>query len=563
MRKAVYVAIKGWATAVLGCRWRRVLCGSPGLVSGCTSLSCRITVLLVCLLSGILPAGADDLKVGVSALPRSADPHFGASRIEQFLHSQVYEGLADTDERQQPVPRLAESWKRTADGAWLFHLRRNVRFQNGRPFTARDVIYSFCRTYAVTSGARPFAGMLSAVTAVEVPDPFTILLRLQGRGSVFPLAVATIPIVSAPPEPLNWQYRPGGCDGDTGSSRTDFADPALGAGTGPFRLAIYGDDHIVTVRNSDYWAEKPVWQRFELLRLPDRAKVRAMMDGRVDILDSPPPEALSFLKKTGTATLLSWPSSSLMYLQVNTRPRPGMPDFNDARVRRAIVLAIPRGILAQRVLNGTAVATGQMALKATGAYAPDIPDDEYDPAAARRLLVEAGYPDRFGITILTGEAQARVATAAAHFLADVGIDATVQVEPQGALMSRLSSGDFQIYCAGWIFTPSDIPGSFATLLGSRDTQAGQGAANYGGYANPDLDRILAAARTDGVGDQWDPLARELAETAYRDTAWIPLLGTQSRWMLRGGLVMQGRLDRSLRATQVRPILAEATGSATQ
>lgn len=536
-----------WST--VSARWPRWLC-------------CHIIVLLTCLLTAALPAGAADLRVGVAALPRSADPHFGATRNEQFLHSQVYEGLVDTDGRLLPVPRLAEHWERTADGGWLFHLRRNVRFQNGRPFTARDVIYSYCRTHKVAGGARPFASMLSVVEGVEVPDPFTIILRLRGAEPLFPVEVAMIPIVSAPPGPTGWQYRSGGCDGGDWTPETGFADPALGAGTGPFRLAAYDPDHIVTVRNPDYWDEPPVWQQFELLLLPDGAKVKAVMEGRVDILDSPPPEAMPFLKKTGMVNLMTWPSTSLMYLQVNTRQRPGMPNFNDARVRRAMMLAIPRKVLAQRVLGGAALATGQMALKGSGAHAPGIPDDEYDPAAARRLLAEAGYPDGFRTTILAGGAQARVAQVAAHFLANVGIQAEVQEEPPDRLIPRLHSGDFQIYCMGWIFMPSDIAGSFRILLGSVDAQPGRGLANYGGYANPALDRLLASAPTAGVGEGRDRLARLLAEMAHEDAAWIPLVQTQSRWILRDGLRMEGRLDRSFRATQVRRTLAQVDRSET-
>lgn len=515
-----------------------------------------LVVLLVGLLSVVTMAGAQDLRLGISALPRSADPHFGASRIEQLLHSQIYEGLADTDGNQHAVPRLAERWERAPDGTWLFHLRRNVRFQNGRPFTARDVVYSFCRTYGVANSARPFASMLSMVDGVEAPDPFTIVLRLRDKGGGFPVAVATIPIVSAPPVGTAGTFRAGGCEGLDGAGSTDFADPALGAGTGPFRLTTYAADHIVTVRNPDYWDGAPAWDRFELVLLPDEAKVRAMMQGRVDILDSPPPEAMPFLKDKGRFRQMIWPSTSLIYMQVNTRPQPETPNFSDPRLRRALVLAIPRGILAQRVLGGAAVPTGQMALNGSHAFASDIPDDEYDPVAARRLLAEAGYPNGFKVTILAGIAQVRVAQVAAHFLANVGINAVVHEEVLEKLVPRLQSGDFQIFCAGWIFNPTDLAASFRNMLGSADGRNGLGLANYGGYANPALDQLLVAAPAEET-EARDRLARQLAKMAYADTAWIPLVQTRSRWILREGLQMDGRLDRAFRAMQVRRVVAQA------
>lgn len=501
--------------------------------------------------------------MGVAAMPRSPDPHFGASRTEQFLHAQIYEGLADTDAQGQPVARLAERWERMADGVWLFRLRRNVRFHNGRAFTARDVIFSFCRTGTVAGSARPFAAMLADVAGVEVLDPYNILIRLRGRDMRFPTEIATIPIVAAPKGGGSWSYRQDGCaevEGQNGNwiAETTFASPAARAGTGPFQLTDYGPQRIVAERNPDYWGEPAVWERYELIRLADNDLVRAALENRVDILDNPPLDALNFLKGKDNLHVVAFPSAALAYVQFNLRPRNGIPSpFHDARVRRAISLAIPREALARRVLPGLAAPTGQMPLRGSAAYDPTIPDNEFDPAEARRLLAEAGYPNGLQATMLAGSLQRRVADVVAHFLANIGIKLTVREETQDVLIRQLNAGDFELYCVGWIFGPGNIAGSYQALLGSDSAGGSKGMNNYGRYANADLDQLLADIRLEPSSSRRDQLTRRATQLIHADTAWIPLVHTQSRWAVRQNIVMDGRLDRSLRAAQIWPDVSQA------
>jgi peptide/nickel transport system substrate-binding protein len=522
------------------------------------------------LLSGIflslilsLAVRAADLRVGVSALPRSADPHFGASRTEQFLHSQIYEGLADTDAEGQPVPRLAENWERTGEGVWLFRLRRNVHFHNGRVFTARDVIFSFCRTSTIAGSPKPFAAMLADAIEVEMATPYSILVRLRNGDMRFPTEIATIPIVAAPAGALNWRYQKGGCtevQGQNGDwlNETTFASPATGAGTGPFQLATYGQDRIVATRNPNYWGQATLWNQYELVRLTENDRVRATLESRVDVLDNPPLDALGFLTGRASLHVVTFPSTALSYLQFNVHPRDGMPSpFQDARVRRAVSLAIPRDALAKRVLPGLATPAGQMPLRGSAAYDPAIPESAFDPAEARRLLTEAGYPQGFEATMLAGSLQKRVADVAAHFLANIGIRLTVREEAQDVLIRRLNAGEFELYCVGWIFNPSNIAGSYQALLGSDSAGAEKGLNNYGGYANADLDQLLANIRREASSERREQLTRQATQLIHADTAWVPLAHTQSRWAVRQNIVMDGRIDRSLRAAQIRLDLSQA------
>lgn len=519
--------------------------------------SFRLWVWLLLLIGLVLlpatDAGAVDLRIGLMNLARSADPHLGANRADYLLHDQIYEGLAGVDAAFRPVARLAERWEQTADGAWLFHLRRGVRFQNGQAFTARDVLYSFCRVGRVGTAPRALAARLAGVVAVESPDPFTILIRHQTRIALFPSDVAGLPIVAAPPD-LTVNFTPGGCAGDRWGDSALYADPRLGAGTGPFRLSRFSAEEQVLERNPDYWDQPVDWDRVRLIRLGDKDRVPFMLEGRIDVLDNPSLESLPFFARRPGLVLVEGPSSGVTYLQSNQRPAIG-PDavnrFQDRRVRRALLLAIPSRLLAERIVPGFGTVTGQMALPGMPERVPDIPDDGHDLTEAKRLLAEAGFPDGFDTTLMVTPLQAKVGEAITHFLAMAGVRARVEVEPMERYIERLRTGDFDLFYGGWIFNPANMPDSLLALLGKGGDGASRGADNYGGYCNADIDRQLQAAQTEPVDSVRAHQLQAIARALRDDVAWIPVMHAQGRWLVRDGIRLEPRLDRMLMARDIR------------
>ncbi|MFV3130671.1 ABC transporter substrate-binding protein [Niveispirillum sp. KHB5.9] len=500
----------------------------------------------------LITAGAEaaELRIGLMNLARSADPHLGANRADYLLHDQIYEGLAGVDAAFRPVPRLAERWEQTADGAWLFHLRRGVRFQNGQPFTARDVLYSFCRVGKVGLEPRALAARLAGIIAVEAPDPFTIRIRHEMRVAIFPSDMASVPIVAAPAD-LNITFTPGGCAGDRWGDSDHYADP--GFGTGPFRLARFAADEMVVERNRDYWGSPAGWDHVRLIHLTEKERVTAMVEGRIDILDNPSLESLPFFARRPDLVLVEGPSSGVTYLQSNQRAADG-PDgpnrFRDRRVRRALLLAIPGRLLADRIVPGFGNATGQMAMKDTDAHVPDIPDDEHDLAEARRLLAEAGFAGGFDTTLMVTPMQSKVGDAIAHFLAMVGVRAKVQVEPMDRYIERLRTGEFELFYGGWIYNPANMPASLLALLGRGVEGTGRGAHNYGGYCNADIDRQLVTALGEADAGRRNRLLQDAARALHDDVAWIPVMHAEGRWLVRAGIRLEPRLDRMLLAREI-------------
>ena len=414
-----------------------------------------------------LHADASELRIGLLNLARTADPHLATNRADYLLHNQIYEGLASVDAAYQPVPLLAERWEHTADGAWLFHLRRNVRFQNGQPFTARDVLYSFCRARRVGAPPRVMAARLDAVKSVETPDPFTLIIRHETGMAVFPSDAVSVPIVAAPAN-VEVSYSNLGCVGDLWGDSALYANPTLGAGTGPFRLLRYGTEAVALDRHDGYWGRPPEWERLRLIRLTEADRVPFMLEGRIDIMDNPALESLPFFARRPGLMLLEGPSTAVTFLQSNQRAvtvSNGPNRFRDPRIRRALRLSLPSRLLAERIVPGYGTVTGQMAMPGMDTFVPEIPEDNYDLVEARRLLTEAGFPQGFDTTLMVTPDHVRLGEGIAHFLAMAGVRAKLQVEPMGRYLERLRSGDFDLFYGGWIFNPGNMADSLLALLG--------------------------------------------------------------------------------------------------
>ncbi len=516
----------------------------------------RAVLLPVLALSVAATASAADLRIGLMNLARSTDPHVGANRSEYLLHDQVYEGLARADANFEPRPGLAENWEQLPDGAWLFRLRRGVRFQNGRSLTPRDVIYSMCRTGKVGSEPRAFAARLAEVATITAPDAHSILVRHHSPVMIFPSDVASIPIISAPPEKKSTpvSYSEEGCAAFadwTDSSR--FNDPTFRAGTGPYRVVEFGDMEILLERNPGYWGSPSDWENVRLIKLAENERVPAIVEERIDILDAVSLEALPFFASRPGVTVVEGPSAAVAYLQANQHaPTDGRSNpFRDVRVRRALMLAIPGQLLADRIVPGYGTATGQIAMPGMPGYTPSISTDVYDPSEARRLLTEAGLAGGFDTTLMVTPLQSKIGEAIAYFLDKVGVRAKVQIEPMERYTDRLRTGDFELFYGGWIFNPSNMPDSLRALLGTATGGRNRAAHNYAGYCNPAIDQLLRAALSEADAGKRDQMLQQANQALYDDVAWIPLMHAQGRWVVRNGVELQPRLDRLLLVQDIR------------
>jgi peptide/nickel transport system substrate-binding protein len=383
--------------------------------------------------------------------------------------------LTRADANARRVPELARSWETPDSTTVVFHLRSDYRFADGTPVTARDVraTYEAVRDPALAS---PKRAALAALSAIETPDPATVVMRLREPFAPF-LDATGLGILPA-------------------AHARDSGEVATGAG--PFRLVdARRGDRLVLMANAGYPDGPPRITPLVVRTVPDEVvRVLELERGGVQLVPDPPePEIVDWLARTPNLVVRRRPGTSFHYLALNLRD----PRLASRRVRRAIACAIDRERLRRTVLGGAArLASGLLAPEHWAYTATTVP--RYDPARARRLLDQAGYPDpdgagprpRFRLVYkTTGQpGRRRFAEAIQAELAAVGIALDVRTYEWGTLYADVRTGNFEMAALAWVGV-GDPDLYYLILHSSMIPPEGY---NRGGYASRVMDRLTTRGR---------------------------------------------------------------------
>jgi peptide/nickel transport system substrate-binding protein len=509
-----------------------------------------IGALIVCASLFANPVAAQELRIGLAAEPTAMDPHYHNLSPNNSLLSHVFESLVDQDERQRLKPGLAESWKAIDDTTWEFKLRRNVRFHDGTPFTADDVVFSFERAPNVEGSPGSFGVYARGKTFVKVDD-HTLHVKTAAPYPLMPNDVSQIFIVS----------RKHG----QGAKTPDYNSGKAAVGTGAFRSVEYTPgNRIVLQRNDNYWGPRPQWTRVVFRGIKSSpSRVAALLAGDVDMIEQVPATDMARLRSDPKLTIAEIVSNRIIYLHLDhfrddspfVRSKDGGPIKNplrDRRVRQAISKAIDRDAIVSRVMEGLAIKAGQLLPEGFFGVSPKLKPLAYDPEGAKKLLAEAGVPNGFRLTIHSPNDRypndAKTAEAIGQMLSRIGIDTQVVTMTQSVFFRDASSGGpdktpkFSLILVGWGSGTGETSSPLKSLLATFDPQKGMGTANRGRYSNTEVDRLIGQAlATVDDGKRQDLLARA-AETAIEDGGIIPLHYIVNTWALRRGFAYKPRAD---------------------
>ncbi|MCC5872389.1 MAG: ABC transporter substrate-binding protein [Gammaproteobacteria bacterium] len=510
----------------------------------------------LCLSAACLVGHAQQLVIGRGSEPQSIDPHFTRAGPNQMTAMHVFDRLILTDENVRPIPGLAVSWEAEDELTWLIRLRAGVRFHDGRPFTADDVVYSLERAPRVPRSPASFAQSLSTLADIEVIDDLTLRLRTTQPSPQFIENIGTIYILSRA--------------ASEGAQSSDFNDPSVAVGTGPFRFVSWQPgDRLTLVRNDDYWGEisdfETVVMRFITT---DAARVASLRSGSVDIIDLVSPADLPRLRSMSDINVFQVGSLRLVYLALNQREemirfttadgRPlGENPLRDARVRRALSLLIDRRGLTDYILQGAGEPATQIVPAGVFGHAQSIPETRVDRDRAHALLAEAGYPDGFGVTVHGSGNRfvldSEITQAIGQLLARGGIRVNrVEVRPYAAYTPKAAAGEYPIFLFSYGNTSGESSRGLSGLFHSYDAQRDLGTLNRSRYSNPAFDEVIDAALQTFDDTERERLLWRAAEIAFHeDTALIPLYFESAVWAARTGLEVLPRRDIRTLAMSVR------------
>ena len=497
-------------------------------------------------------AGAQTLTVGLKAEPSSIDPHYHNLTPNNAFARDVFDRLIMPDHKQQLKPGLAISWEAIDDLTWEIKLRQGVKFHDGSPFTADDVVFTFARAQNVPNSPSSFGTYLKGKTIKKIDD-HTVHISTERPYPLMPNDLSTFSIISK-------KYGEGATTEDYNSGKA-----AIGTGAYKFVEWVPGD-RIVLERNDDYWGEKPKYQSVLIKPIKSGpSRVAALLAGDVDFIDNVPTVDIGHLRKESELTVMDSISNRVIYLHLD-HARDNSPfvrangggeiknPLKDLRVRTAISMAINRDAIVKHVMEGIAIKAGQLLPDGFFGVSPNLQPVAYDPEGAKKLLAEAGYPDGFELTIHGPNDRyindTKICEAVAQMLTRVGIKTQVETMPKAIYFKRASRGgpdktpEFSFILVGWGAGTGEASSPLKSLLHTYDASKGFGASNRGRYSNPEVDALVeeALATVDEAARQ-DLLAKA-TEIAITDVGIIPLHYQISTWAARKGINFKARTDES-------------------
>ena len=507
-------------------------------------------IILGFLVAFATTATAQDLRIGLASEPTAMDPHYHNLSPNNSLLSHIFQSLVGQDERQRLEPELAESWKAINDTTWEFKLRKNVRFHDGTPFTADDVIFSFERAPNVEGSPSSFGIYARGKTFSKVDD-HTVHIKTAAPYPLMPNDVSQVFIVS----------RKHG----QGAKTPDYNSGKAAIGTGPYKFAEYTPgNRIVMQRNDQYWGEKPTWPRVVFRGIKsDPSRVAALLAGDVDLIDQVPSTDMERLKKEPKVTISQVVSNRIIYLHLDhfrddspfVRAKDGGPiksPLRDRRVRTAISKAIDRDAIVSRVMEGEAIKAGQLLPEGFFGVSNKLKPVAYDPNGAKKLLAEAGVPNGFRMTIHSPNDRypndAKIAEAVGQMLSRIGIDTQVVTMTQGVFFRDASTGSpdkgpkFSFILVGWGSGTGEASSPLKSLLATFDRDKGMGASNRGRYSNPQVDKLINDALATNDDAKRAELLARATDLAIEDVGIIPLHYQVNTWAMRRGFSYKPRTD---------------------
>jgi peptide/nickel transport system substrate-binding protein len=466
------------------------------------------------------------------------DPHSFDHTHTDELQQQIYETLVGLDSDISVSGHLAVAWKPLSPTAWEFQLREGVRFHDGLPFTAEDVVFSIQRAKADASA---FKGELESVSDVDALGPHTVRITTAVPNPLLWETLLRVRIMSK-----SWAERHGVTSPTNfkAGEHTYASDHANG--TGPFVLEEFDRvGRIVMVRNPDWWGLESYphnIDRIERIMLEDTAEgVQALLAGRIDFLQELPYDWIEQLERAPGIRVVRahWFHTARLGLdqrseELRSSNVEGKNPFKDQRVREAMSLAIDVETLADRVLSGLATPAGMLIPLGVNGFSAELANQRlYDPEQAKVLLAEAGYPAGFQVTLDCPTAWTlfrddKVCRALAEQLGDIGIDVVVNFQPAGPFLEKIAGGRSDFYAFGTEMV-LDSQWILDILLRS------DGVQNFAGYASPRVDELIEAAGQQMVTYVRDGLLEEVWRIVTEDVAYIPLYHPMVVWPMRANL----------------------------
>ncbi|AJA64679.1 MULTISPECIES: ABC transporter substrate-binding protein [Bradyrhizobium] len=501
----------------------------------------------------VSPASSQTLRYANQGELKSLDPYTLNESTTHAHLGHVYEGLVTRDKDLKIIPALAESWETPEPTRWRFHLRKGVKFHNGDPFTADDVVFSAERVRA--KGSNLLSRIPADAKVVKVDD-YTVDFILTAPNPILTALWATWYIMDKKWAEANDAVAPTPAAATTPSYASLHEN-----GTGPFMIESHQPGVKTVFKANPNWWRKPEHNLKEIIFTPiasEATRVAALLSGEVDVIEPVPVQDIQRVNSSPNATVLTGPElrtifvgmdqsrDELLYSNIK-----GKNPFKDIRVREAVYKTIDVDLIKNRVMRGLSTPSALMIAPELYPLSKDFTRPKPDAEAAKKLLAEAGYADGFEVTMDCPNDRyvndAAICQAIVGMLARINIKVNLLAQPKAQYFAKvLKPGGYKtsFFMLGWTPDTLDSHNVMHDIMGCREDpkDPNRGEANLAGYCNKQFDELADKVLLEPDTTKRDQLIKQAYELAIKDYAYVPLHQQALAWGVSKKVKLTQRAD---------------------
>ncbi len=480
-------------------------------------------------------ASAQTLRVANQGDALSMDPHSLNESLQLSVTGNVYESLVIRNKDLSLAPGLATAWKQISPTVWRFELRKGVQFHDGTPFTADDVLFSFARTQADGSDMKSYTNDFKEVRKI---NDHTVEIETTTPFPILPDVISLVYMMSKKWCETNQAVKPvdrrKGVE-NAASFRTN--------GTGPYRVRERQPNVRTTfVRNGNYWG-KIEGNVQEVVFTPisnDSTRVAALLSGEIDVMEPVPVQDIDRVNAGAGTRVQTGAELRTIFLGMDQKRDEllyssvkGKNPFKDKRVRQAFYQAIDIDGIKRTVMRGASNPTALMVGPGINGFQADqnkrLP---YDPEAAKKLMVEAGYPNGFEVAMNCPNDRyvndSKICQAVAANLSRINVKINLQAETKGTYFPKILRRDTSFYLLGWTPATYDAHNALNAIFACVDDK-GAGQFNLGAYCNPKVDELTRKIQSETDKTKRNAMIREVFDIHAADIGHLPLHQQALAW----------------------------------
>ena len=488
-------------------------------------------------------AGANDIL--------TFDPAGQNHQTTLAYQQMIYEALVRYDEKFQIVPALATKWTFVTPTQLRFELRKGVKFHDGAPLTADDVVFSITRTMTPPSN---LTSATQSVKEVKKVDDSTVDVILKG-----PSPVVLRELVEARIMNKAWAEKNNATKAQDYKAKEENFAARNANGTGPFILVGWQPDTKTTLKKNPNWWDKPKGNIDEVVFTPIKSaatRSAALISGQVDMVVDPPVQDLERTKRDPNIRVIEGAENRTIFLGLD-QFRDELPGSNikgknplkDKRVRQALYQAVDMAAIEKNVMRGLGKPTGTMIAPMVNGWTKELGARaaKYDVTAAKKLLADAGYPNGFELTLdcpndryVNDEAICQAVTA---MWTRIGVKTKLQTNPMAIHSAKIQKFDVSAYMLGWGVATFDALYSLDSLISTVDPKGGAaGNFNCGRMSNAKVDSLIQQIKTEMDAGKRDTMIREALQIVREDYNYLPLHDQIRPWAMRKNVTTVHRAD---------------------